>query len=179
MQTGKRLVDPAVLGLAAVFVVQLAVVLNRPTRASSAFQPVIPGVFIDHVQAIGPAGVGPAVDGPTFLLAFHSECAHCLKVSPQWSDWLRAHGSDRVIAISREDLDIAERYAAEQGWNVAVRSIPTPDRPGMEAALMSRTPWIYVVDADGRVQATGHGNRIEEFGAMFEDLIDSEGQRPR
>jgi hypothetical protein len=178
MPTGKRGLDPAILGLAVLLVVQLAVVLNRQTmRASPDFQPVIAGVSLNDIQAIGPAGAEPAVDGPTLLLAFHSECAHCLRVSPQWAEWLRTHGSDRVIAISREELDVAARYASEQDWSVLVRSIPTADLRGLETALLSRTPWIYVVDADGIVQAAGHGNRIEELGALFEDLVHSDGKR--
>lgn len=175
MPTGKRWVaDPVVLGLGALFVVQLAVAFGKSSPPSPAsVQAAVPGVSVRGIQGIGRAGAEPlAVDGPTLLLAFHSECAHCLRVSPEWSAWLRAHDSGRVLAISREELGVAERYVDERGWSVVVRSVSVTDVGGLEAALLRRTPWIYVVDAEGVVRAAGHGNQIEELGALFEELVD-------
>jgi hypothetical protein len=175
MTAGRRVAaDRVVLGLGALLAIQFGVMLGRSSpNPSAVVQAVVPGVSVRDLRVTGSSGTVPSIDGPALLLAFHSECAHCLRVSPQWSEWIGNYGSSGVLAISREDLGVAERYALDRGWNVAVGSVEVADARGVEAALVSRTAWIYVVDAEGIVQASGHGNRIDELGAIFQDLAEA------
>lgn len=120
-------------------------------------------------------GQGPGA--VTVLYAFHSECVHSREVAPRWAahfaeERLAEDRSDaseiRRIAVTREAQEIAAAHAQHFGWSVHVTSLPlaVPNAqvpPGIVASLLSRTPWVFVFDADGVLKYHGHGNDLEEL----------------
>lgn len=101
--------------------------------------------------------------GPLLVLVFDPECAHTRRVAPVWSDWLRnANPSFSVVALSASRRAAASAYAAEAGWSVPVLTIRANAPEKLARDIVRRTPWVFAVDAHGRVVSAGHGSRVSE-----------------
>ncbi len=163
--------DRVVLGLIALAMIQVGVVGYRMADGGE-----LEGSWISTGQSLAEVRTTDA-DGrvtslasgaPTLLLAFHSECEHCLRLAPIWREWLESHGDEvRTLAVSREDLSTATAYALEHGWPTKVARVDVPERGTTEHALTARTPWVFVVDAGGVVIAEGQGALIDELGSLL------------
>jgi thiol-disulfide isomerase/thioredoxin len=111
----------------------------------------------------------------TLLMVFHSECVHCERVAPAWAQWLSDEdvGVD-IVAVSNEPFDVAAGYAAEKGWDVAVKTVSV-DRLGDDAhALTSRTPWLFLIGPGGTIEAEGHGEGLAEMAAVIRESAEAD-----
>ena len=109
--------------------------------------------FTDPRGTLQPLGAGP----PTLLLVFDPACVHSRSVATLWSDWLEEN-VDRgyqIVAISTDPK--AMDYVRERQWPVIVTSAEPVGH-----AITKRTPWVFAVDAQGRVVADGHGRHFAE-----------------
>ena len=104
-----------------------------------------------------------ALGEPTVLLVFDSQCAHCLAVAPAWKAWI-GNGPPglRVVGVSTEPLETAGAFAQARGWGVEVWQVEAPTG-SLGHALTSRTPWVFILDGEGRIQEEGHGSRLAEL----------------
>ena len=94
-----------------------------------------------------------AKDGPVLVLVFDPECAHTERAAPAWRDWLRTAGPDlRVVALSGTTHAVASAYAARAGWPVPVLTVAEGVRGSPQQAVVSRTPWVFALDAAGNVR---------------------------
>ena len=72
-----------------------------------------------------------------------------------------------MLAVSKEPIAAAAAYVGEHGWNVDVASLEVGILGGQAHSLISRTPWIFIVDAAGVVLAESHGNQLAELADAF------------
>jgi hypothetical protein len=110
-------------------------------------------------------GPAPVASGErTVLLVFDSQCAHCLTVAPAWRAWIGAAPPGlRVIAVSTEPTEAAEAFVEKQAWGVEDVWRVEGRNGSPEHALTSRTPWVFVLDGEGRILGEGHGSRLAEL----------------
>ena len=122
------------------------------------------GFSFADVRVSGEDGVDVSLAsgaGPTLVLVFHSECAHCERVAPTWKEWLEnAPAGLRVIAVSSEPLGVAKAYAARHGWRAHVGSVESAEVGSPGHFLTRRTPWVFGLDPDGRVVVGEHGSEV-------------------
>ncbi len=158
----------ALLGtLAVIQVVALATVLAPETAAE------LPeGYLLGDVRVIDAAGEARSLVAgePTLVLVFHSECVHCATIAPEWARRLASAPPElRVVAVSREPYPVAADYARTHGWQVDVLTLADPEpafgSPAFE--MTKRTPWIFGLDASGRIQATGKGAAFDRVAAAL------------
>lgn len=103
----------------------------------------------------------------TVLYAFHSECGFCDDVAPAWaSHFSRARREAPAvhrIAVTRDSPEAAAAYAGQFGWQVELLSFPELGETSREQRLVSRTPWVFVFDADGVLRYNDHGGELERI----------------
>lgn len=90
------------------------------------------------------------------VLAFHPDCVHCEAVAATWARWtesLTERGVD-VVAVTLVSLPDGRAFARDADWVAEVVSVT--DQPQLRP-LASRTPWIFVYGANGRLAYQGHG----------------------
>jgi thiol-disulfide isomerase/thioredoxin len=156
-------------GLVLLALIQVALIGRRTLGADAGGQWLVAGDDVGGVSGLDSLGIDrPLAPGqPTLLLVFHSECGHCRRVAPAWTEWLRTHTeSTRVVAVSREATAPAMEFVRTHSWGVDIRTVDASELGGAAHALTARTPWVFVIDADGRVIAEGHGDRLVELGAL-------------
>jgi len=108
---------------------------------------------------------------PTLVLVFHSSCAHCEKVAPEWRAWLQDAPPDlAILAVSREPHGSALDYASRHDWDVAVRTVRVPSIGSQARTLVRLTPWVYALDGDGRVILAGHGTDLGRIGQAIQEM---------
>ena len=101
------------------------------------------------------------------VLVFDSQCGHCRSVAPAWRDWIASLPADvSVVGVSTEAPESARAFVEEHGWGVEVWRVEG-SRGSPEHALISRTPWVFVVDGEGRILAEGQGTRLAEVADAF------------
>jgi hypothetical protein len=176
----RRLSDWILVGLSLLVLVQVALFASR--RASPGLPATPPPAFIVHGDRLEDVTVilaedrseplvGPSTDRPTLLMAFHSECAHCATVAPAWREWLesRSTSSLRILGLAREPLESARAYARQHGWSLEIARVS--DDPTAEGfRLVTRTPWLILLDADGVVRFEGHGSKLDELESLLAEL---------
>jgi hypothetical protein len=123
---------------------------------------------VADVSIVGGSGAGSALPGPgavvSAVFAFSSQCTHCASVAPAWAEWMRfPHAGVRVLAVSPEPLDEAQSYAARWAWSAEVASTRIDTITDEARRLTSRTPWLFLVDLDGRVLFEAHGARLADL----------------
>jgi hypothetical protein len=179
----RRLSDWILVGLSLLVVVQVALFASRraspdlPAIPPPAF--IVPGDWLGDVTVILAGDrseplVSPSEDRPTLVMAFHSECAHCATVAPAWREWLESTSTPslRVLGLVREPLETAQAYAHQHGWSLEI--VRVPDDPMAEGfRLVTRTPWLILLDADGVVRFEGHGSKLDELEPLLAELTPS------
>jgi hypothetical protein len=172
----KRLLsrDTLLLGLALLALGQVLLFGNRwRNRDGPADSWLHVGDDVGALQFRTPSGrsVSTAGGGTMVLLIFDSQCAHCLAVAPAWKEWIKtAPPRLRVVGVSTEPPETAEAFAREQGWGVEVWQVEA--RTGSrEHALTSRTPWVFLLDGEGRILKEGHGSRLAELTSGVSDFV--------
>lgn len=106
----------------------------------------------------------------TVLLAFRSDCAPSHVVAPEWSRWLSAARPVDVLAVTRDSLAAALAYRERQRWPVRLVSVQGARRGSAEHSLITRTPWIFLLDPAGVVRYQGHGSTL----ALLDSIITRE-----
>lgn len=103
----------------------------------------------------------------TVLYAFHSECGFCDDVAPAWaSHFSRARQEAPAVqrlAITRDAPGAAAAYAEQFGWQIELLSVVELGETSREQILVSRTPWVFIFDADGVLRYTEHGGELERI----------------
>jgi len=103
-------------------------------------------------------------EGLRVVLVFHSECGHCAAVAPEWRSWLEEDGRAwDVLAVTSEPVESGRAFASRNGWMVGVATVETDSQGGTGGRLTGRTPWVFVVDPEGIINAEGHGSRLLEI----------------
>jgi hypothetical protein len=179
MRFDRRLIIPGVLCAAAL--AQVAVLSLRPA------EPIPPPVFslstgdtVVHLNGSNPDGSPASIrwgsaDGRwTALLAFHSECAFCDMVAEDWQAWLQRGPSVQVVAITGELPDVGAAYARAHDWNVRVVSLNGLRESPTQAALLHRTPWIFLISPEGVIHFEAHGANLVSLDSIITGL-----DRPR
>lgn len=96
----------------------------------------------------------------TLVMAYRSTCAPSQAVAPAWQRWLSTPRSVRVLAITRDSLPAAVAYRSRQHWPVPVVSVEGVQRGSPEHALVTRTPWVFLIDPSGVVRHQGQGGEL-------------------
>lgn len=103
----------------------------------------------------------------TVLYAFHSECAFCDDVAPRWATHFTSARTSyppiRRIAVTRDLPGTAATYARQFGWQVDMLSVSHLSETSREYTLVSRTPWVFVFDADGVLRFQDHGGELDRL----------------
>ncbi len=172
--------DTLLFGLALLALAQVLVFGNRwRNRDGPADSWLHAGDDLSALQFRTPSGraVSTARGEPTVLLVFDSQCAHCLAVAPAWKAWIEtAPPGLWVVGVSTEPPEAAGAFAQEQGWGVEVWQVEAPTG-GPGHALTSRTPWVFLLDGEGRIQEEGHGSRLEEITSGVSAVVTEAGVR--
>lgn len=167
-----------IFGLAILALIQVGILATRSApRGSPASAWLEAGDSLGPLQPLDAQGRVVSLSGhePTVLLVFHSECEYCQGVASLWKSW-KASRSDsaRVVFLSGEPRARAEVYATRQEWGSAVWTMEPGAEEGLGKALLQRTPWVFVLGADGVILAEGHGGRIREITEIL-DTMRAEG----
>ena len=174
----KRYQDVVLFLLLLVVAAQAVHIVVRPGRADDGVA-TTPGVLVgDTLGALtghlgdGVRGIVPLDSDPgtvTVLYAFNSECAFCDDVAPEWAGHFTSTAPSgttiRRIAVTRDLPGQAASYAERFGWEVDLLSVAQTSQSSRESVLVSRTPWVYVLDSDGVLRFQDHGaelNRMEQ-----------------
>ena len=158
--------DRVLRGLAILAVVQgvaLLAAYSIGTASDSGW--VVTGDSVDGLEVYGRSGdpTSLATGVPTLVLVFHSQCAHCERVAPEWKRWLDEHRDEvHVVSVSTEPWAEGRAYVDRHGWSVDHIRAGEGRRGSRTQAFTARTPWVFAVDARGTVLATGHGSVIDE-----------------
>ena len=98
------------------------------------------------------------------LLVYDPECPHSDRVAAEWREWLDRgdHGANRVLAVHAGSRPVAEAYAIGQRWPVEVVSVGSGVDRSRVHTLTRRTPWVFALDEDGLVVASGHGSELPQ-----------------
>ncbi|HEX6913091.1 MAG TPA: hypothetical protein VF142_21960 [Longimicrobium sp.] len=96
----------------------------------------------------------------TLVMAYRSTCAPSQAVAPAWQRWLSTPRSVRVVAMTRDSLPAAIAYRSRQRWAIPVLSVEGVQRGSPEHALVTRTPWFFLVDPSGVVRHQGQGGEL-------------------
>ena len=158
--------NAVIVGLIVLAIAQLVVFGYRSVNAGPIGRRVGVGDDVAGLTVVDATGAERALatGATTILLIFHSECGFCATVAPDWRAWLDEHRSEEaVLAVSKEPIAAAAAYVGEHGWNVDVASLEVGMLGGQAHSLISRTPWIFILDADGVVLAEGHGDQLAEL----------------
>ena len=156
-------------GLALLAVLQLAVMATGGSlspRLSSAWIQV--GDTLSMVRATDAHGapVSPTTGEPTVLLVFRSDCGHCQEVAPLWRDWIGSAGrSYRVFALTADPIETASAFVTQYGLDAQVVTVDGRFGRGEAHFLLARTPWVFLLDGEGVIQAQGHGSQIGKIPA--------------
>lgn len=167
------------MGLITAALAQIAYLGIRLTRHGAATDSTPDLTVGDHVDLLAALAEESAsrhpelsIEGPTVLLAFHSQCAHSRAVLSQWREWIAANAfQDHVtmLAVTTEPHSIAEQHLREYGITIPVMTIrATIGQVG--ARIAKKTPWVYAIASSGIVVYEGHG---EEVDAAFRSVTNS------
>jgi hypothetical protein len=154
----KGLSSVGILGLGALAALQLGLLLR-----GSVPEPVVSvGTKLPALVSVDPTvpDVNWGESDHTVLLVFHSECRFCDDVADDWRDWLLVDRKARTILVSRDSPGAAAAYASKHGWPPGVFTVAPNGARDLQAQLTRRTPWIYVVDGEGRLIHEGHGAQL-------------------
>lgn len=103
----------------------------------------------------------------TAILAFSSTCVFCDEVAPQWRAWLQARLPNvDPLLLAREAESTADAYRHRQQWTARLLVVPQATRATIEGFLTSRTPWLFVFDASGRLVHMGHGSEVDRVDSL-------------
>lgn len=126
----------------------------------------------------------PLEGGPgtvTVLYAFHSECGYCDDVTPAWASHFsrarREAPAVQRIAVTRDSPGAAAAYAAHFGWQVELFSVVDLGETSREQILVSRTPWVFIFDADGVLRYNEHGDELERIEQAVASISAGESRR--
>ena len=103
----------------------------------------------------------------TVVLSFRSDCKPSQAVVPAWSEWLGRTHPVNVLAVTRDSLPVAVSYRDAKGWPVRVLSLERPKRGTPEHSLVTRTPWLFLVDPAGVVRYQGHGGTLSTLDSLI------------
>lgn len=171
--TGNTLRYPTIPALTLAAIAQVLVLLFARGGAASADFAVDPGYDFGQVELVDRDSLVTTLSrgGPTLVLVFHSSCAHCEEVAPEWRAWLRNAASElSILAVSREPYGSALDYANRHDWDVAVRTVRVPTIGSRARTLVRLTPWVYALDGDGRVILAGHGTELDRIGQALQEI---------
>lgn len=107
-----------------------------------------------------------ATGEPLVLLIFRSDCSWCRSNAPVWKEWLDSGPELRVVAVTSESVEVGEAYATELGWSVGVRQIKSGLPTSRAAALLSRTPWVFLIAPNGTLEAEMHGSKVGDLHSL-------------
>lgn len=108
---------------------------------------------------------------PAVVLVFDPECVHTHQVSSLWRDWIESVAAHvRVVALSASPLAVATDYASDAGWPVPVLTVRADEPSSQASALVGRAPWVYAIDARGKVVDGGPGGSVSQVASALRDL---------
>jgi hypothetical protein len=141
------------------------------------------GDSVADVSIVGGGGAGSTLPERgtvvSVVLAFSSECMHCATVAPAWAEWMRRpHAGVRVLAVSPEPLDEAQDYATRWAWSAEVASTRLEVLTDQARRLTSRTPWLFLIDAAGRVLFEAHGARLSDLDRAIQNAAQLSASSP-
>ena len=149
------------IGLVILAIAQLAALGNRLAPA-----PVVAvGDDLSAIRVSGADGTElPLVTGEAVLvLVFDPECVHSQRIAPEWRALLGdAREPANALAVSPGTHSSAREHAEASEWTFPVVTIDAGTLGSRAHALVSRTPWVFALDGDGRVLAEGHGSELPE-----------------
>lgn len=159
-----------VVGLGALAVAQIGFLFMARGGAASAPPTAGPGFDFSGVEVMAEDPEPEPLVGaaPVLVLVFHSSCGHCEVLAPDWAEWMRSRPEGmEVVAVSQEPLGSALEYADRHGWTVPVRSVLVPNVGSRARMLVGLTPWVFALDEEGHVVASGHGSEVESVAAAI------------
>lgn len=176
--------DLFLVGLATIALVQAGMLV-----VSAGAPAITPGTRPTVGDVVGALAAAPAVgqpvafasqsSEPTLLMVFHSECGHCKRVAPAWRDWLeRDHDGLRILAVTTEPAEVGVAYAREHGWRVTAASVSIGELGSTAHGLMSRTPWLFLLDGDGVIRFEAQGANLDALDAAIQGIGTAAADRP-
>jgi hypothetical protein len=145
--------------------VAVTLAVGRVVAADSPPTANVPGADVSPVRftttSHGSVSLGDGVR--TVVYVFHTQCGHCERQAPKWTTWLQAHPDVRTISVSRESLETGEAFAKRHGWATEVAHVDMGWPDFRTRSFMARTPWVYVVDPHGRIEAAAYAGALDEL----------------
>lgn len=160
MRLAFRHVLPSALAVLAFGQAAALIVLRRPSAVDG--EVYTSGTATSPSANQGLQSLLPSTGRPWLVLfAFSSDCRHSGTVAPTWARWMEAAPGDvDVLLVTADAMDVAQAYAALYGWDRPVVSLTGRGVTPGERLLLSRAPWVFLVDRAGRVLFHSHGARL-------------------
>jgi hypothetical protein len=180
MRLDRRLIIPGLL-CAGVLAQAAMLSLRSAERINPPVFSLLSGDTVVHLNGTNPDGSAASIRwGPehgrwTALLAFHSECAFCDMVAEDWRAWLQRGPPVQVVAITGEVPEVGAEYARAHDWNVRVVSLNGLRESPTQAALLHRTPWIFLISPEGVIHYEAHGVNL----VALDSIIGGLGPTPK
>ena len=142
------------------------------------------GMLLDGLRTqMGPdqTGILPIARTPgqaTVLMAFSETCAHAGEVSPLWAGWMAERVGDArltLIPVSGDAPENAARFASSAGWTVTPTTLQITELGSPEIQVLNRTPWVFLLDTEGRVVYEGHGAELDRLDQAIEAYLSGAG----
>jgi len=103
----------------------------------------------------------------TAVVSFSEDCRYCVEVAPDWAEWFQSETEVEIVVVTRDGVDRAALYSAAHGWEEPPVTVALGDPARSEGFLVSRTPWLFLFDADGALRYQGPGADLESWREML------------
>ena len=133
------------------------------------------GDELGEARAVGSGGEVQsfAIGSPLLLFVFEPECGHCRDIAPRWREWAESTMPKvRIVAATTATPEEGRSFLSTFGWHPEVWTVDSGVGPEGRRPLATRTPWLFLLDGNGVVQAEEHGGRIEELAADWSEFLE-------
>jgi methylamine dehydrogenase accessory protein MauD len=124
-----------------------------------------PGPSVGETATWLPSEAAAGEDDRLTVLAFVStSCGACDTLAPGLNAVVADYAHDaRVYAISRED----EQATADWARRLRLKSPTLTSEEAFQAYAIDGTPYVFVLDSGGRIQARGGVNHLDQLESML------------
>ena len=176
--------NAAVFALAALAATQVWLLVNRgrdsqEATPSSVVRTLLAGDDLSQLSLVASSGENDSFNirlrGAewTVLMAFDIACVWCAEIAPLWKTWTSAADSVQLIGISTNPSEAALRYTTGHGWKLdEVLTLDGSNLTGVERALTGRTPWLFLLDREGKLVVADHGSAIPRIDSLIRGFGD-------
>lgn len=114
---------------------------------------------------------------PLLLLFGSPHCGPCGILLPQLHEWAAAHPEVGIVWLNSASPEESLRYASETGATLPMAP-HTPDDKLAERYRVRVTPFMFMLDGEGRVRSKGLVNTKSGLDMYYKQLLQARADEP-